>query len=84
MADYPLDSVPDRKPFSMPAPGEKSTSEALYDVLVIGAGPTGLSCAIENRESGDHAPAVSSTQPSQCSASCEEAGQNAAPSGRPP
>jgi thioredoxin reductase (NADPH) len=52
MADYPLDSVPDHKPFSMPAPGEKSTREALFDVLVIGAGPTGLSCAIETQKAG--------------------------------
>ena len=52
MADYPLDSVPDRKPFSMPAPGAPSTPEALYDVLVIGAGPTGLSCAIETQKAG--------------------------------
>ncbi len=52
MADYPLDSVPDRKPSTMPAPGEKTAPEALYDVLVIGAGPTGLSCAIETRKAG--------------------------------
>ncbi len=52
MADYPLDSVPDRKPLTMPAPGEKSTPETLFDVLVIGAGPTGLSCAIETQKAG--------------------------------
>ncbi len=52
MADYPLDSVPDRKPLTMPAPGQKSTPETLFDVLVIGAGPTGLSCAIETQKAG--------------------------------
>jgi thioredoxin reductase (NADPH) len=36
----------------MPAPGEKSTPETLFDVLVIGAGPTGLSCAIETQKAG--------------------------------
>ncbi|UWZ87014.1 YpdA family putative bacillithiol disulfide reductase [Occallatibacter riparius] len=36
----------------MPAPDEKTTPEALYDVLVIGAGPTGLSCAIETQKAG--------------------------------
>jgi thioredoxin reductase (NADPH) len=52
MADYPLDSVPDRKPLTMPAPGQKSPPETLFDVLVIGAGPTGLSCAIEAQKAG--------------------------------
>ncbi|HWG19804.1 MAG TPA: YpdA family putative bacillithiol disulfide reductase [Terracidiphilus sp.] len=52
MADYPLDSVPDAKPLTMPAPGEKPTPDTLFDVLVIGAGPTGLSCAIETQRAG--------------------------------
>ena len=52
MAEYPLDSVPDAKPQTMPAPGEKSHSDAAFDVLVIGAGPTGLSCAIEAKRAG--------------------------------
>jgi thioredoxin reductase (NADPH) len=52
MADYPLDSVPDRKPLTMPAPGGKSTPQTRFDVLVIGAGPTGLSCAIETQKAG--------------------------------
>lgn len=52
MADYPLDSVPDVKPLSMPAPAEKASSSIVYDVLVIGAGPTGLSCAIEAQRAG--------------------------------
>jgi thioredoxin reductase (NADPH) len=34
----------------MPAPDEKP--ENLFDVLVIGAGPTGLSCAIETQKAG--------------------------------
>jgi thioredoxin reductase (NADPH) len=52
MAEYPLDSVPDAKPLTMLAPGEKPTPETLFDVLVIGAGPTGLSCAIETQKAG--------------------------------
>jgi thioredoxin reductase (NADPH) len=52
MAEYPLDSVPDAKPLTMPAAGDKSASDALFDVLVIGAGPTGLSCAIEAKRAG--------------------------------
>ena len=52
MSEYPLDSVPDAKPQTMPAPGEKPDAEALFDVLVIGAGPTGLSCAIEAHRAG--------------------------------
>src|SRR5260370_36313740 len=52
MADYPLDSVPDAKPLTMPDPGEKPYSDTIFDVLVIGAGPTGLSCAIEAQRAG--------------------------------
>src|ERR1700749_1559067 len=52
MAEYPLDSVPDAKPLTMPASGHKPAPETLFDVLVIGAGPTGLSCAIETQRAG--------------------------------
>jgi len=52
MADYPLDSVPDAKPLTMPPPGEAPHTDASFDVLVIGAGPTGLSCAIESQRAG--------------------------------
>ena len=52
MADYPLDSVPDAKPLTMPAPGDTAESSTIFDVLVIGAGPTGLSCAIEAQRAG--------------------------------
>ncbi len=52
MADYPLDSVPDIQPQTMPAPPDKPDADMLFDVLVIGAGPTGLSCAIEAQRSG--------------------------------
>ena len=52
MPDYPLDSVPDAQPQTMPAPQETPAADAPFDVLVIGAGPTGLSCAIEAQRSG--------------------------------
>lgn len=52
MPDYPLDSVPDSQPNTMPSPAEQPPADTLFDVLVIGAGPTGLSCAIEAQRSG--------------------------------
>jgi len=52
MADYPLDSVPDAKPLTMPPPGEAPHPDTTFDVLIIGAGPTGLSCAIEAQRAG--------------------------------
>ena len=52
MPDYPLDSVPDSKPLTMPAPGAKPAPDTLFDVLVIGAGPTGIACAIEAQRAG--------------------------------
>ena len=52
MAEYPLDSVPDAKPLTMPSMGREPSLDTLYDVLVIGAGPTGLSCAIEAQRAG--------------------------------
>ena len=52
MADYPADSVPDAKPSSMLVRDGGKTSDAVFDVLVIGAGPTGLACAIEAQKAG--------------------------------
>ena len=52
MADYPADSVPDAKPSSMLVHDEAKASDGLFDVLVIGAGPTGLACAIEVQKAG--------------------------------
>jgi thioredoxin reductase (NADPH) len=49
MPHFPPDSVPDAAPLTTPArPG----TGTLFDVLVIGAGPTGLSCAIEAQRAG--------------------------------
>ncbi len=52
MAEYPLDSVPDAKPLTMPAPHDAPHRDQTFDALVIGAGPTGLSCAIEAQRAG--------------------------------
>jgi thioredoxin reductase (NADPH) len=36
----------------MPAPEDQAVGGALFDLLVIGAGPTGLACAIEAKRAG--------------------------------
>ena len=50
--DFPADSIPDAKPSSTLERDRAETSDQLYDVLVIGAGPTGLACAIEVQKAG--------------------------------
>src|SRR5579859_5370971 len=50
MADFPVDSVPVSQPQTMPVHGEAESEP--FDLLVIGAGPTGLACAIEARRAG--------------------------------
>lgn len=52
MAEFPADSVPDQKPHTMPHPGDLRDPHTRFDVLIIGAGPTGLSCAIECQKAG--------------------------------
>src|SRR6476659_6370848 len=52
MTDFAADSVPDAKPSSMLVRNEEKVSDVLFDVLVIGAGPTGLACAIEVQKAG--------------------------------
>ncbi len=49
MPHFPPDSVPDAAPHAPPVP---AGAETLYDLLVIGAGPTGLACAIEAQRAG--------------------------------
>lgn len=49
MPHFPPDSVPDAAPPTTP---DKPGPGTLFDVLVIGAGPTGLSCAIEAQRAG--------------------------------
>src|SRR5579872_4358988 len=52
MADYPVDAVPVSRPQTMPTPAEGATDGRPFDLLVIGAGPTGLACAIEAQRAG--------------------------------
>src|ERR1700746_779506 len=52
MADYPVDAVPVSQPQTMPTPADGAADGALFDLLVIGAGPTGLACAIEAKRAG--------------------------------
>jgi thioredoxin reductase (NADPH) len=49
MPHFPPNSVPDVVSQTPPA---RPAGETLYDLLVIGAGPTGLSCAIEAQRTG--------------------------------
>jgi len=52
MAEFPADSIPDAKPSSMLERQRGKSPDEQFDVLVIGAGPTGLACAIEVQRAG--------------------------------
>jgi thioredoxin reductase (NADPH) len=52
MADYPVDAVPVSRPQTMPTPADGAADGRPFDLLVIGAGPTGLACAIEAQRAG--------------------------------
>jgi thioredoxin reductase (NADPH) len=53
MTDYPVDSVPVSQPQTMPDPRADGSPDGWpFDLLVIGAGPTGLACAIEAQRAG--------------------------------
>ena len=52
MSDYPLDALPPEDPRTIPEGRANPGSETVYDLLVIGAGPTGLACAIEAQRAG--------------------------------
>ena len=52
MPDYPVDAVPVSQPQTMPTPSDGAAGARPFDLLVIGAGPTGLACAIEAQRAG--------------------------------
>src|SRR3569832_1722113 len=52
MAEFPADSIPDAKPSSTLERDRVKSPDEVFDVLVIGAGPTGLACAIEVQKAG--------------------------------
>jgi len=52
MSDIPADTLPPETPHSIPERGTKTDANPVFDFLVIGAGPTGLACAIEAKKAG--------------------------------
>jgi thioredoxin reductase (NADPH) len=57
MSEFPVDALPPETPHTIPereantGTGDESPDQ-LFDLLVVGAGPTGLACAIEAQKAG--------------------------------
>ena len=58
MAEFPADSIPDAKPSSTLERERGKSPDEVFDVVVVGAGPTGLACAIEVQKAGFKVAAV--------------------------
>ena len=52
MSDFPADALPPETPHSIPEQNSSAASDPVFDFLVVGAGPTGLACAIEAKKAG--------------------------------
>ena len=52
MGDFPANAIPPEKPHSILDADEEAPSGAIFDLLVVGAGPTGLACGIEAKKAG--------------------------------
>src|SRR5579863_9608334 len=52
MSDFPADAIPPETPHSIPEQNSRADSSPVFDLLVVGAGPTGLACAIEAKKAG--------------------------------
>jgi thioredoxin reductase (NADPH) len=52
MDDFATNELPPEEPHTIPERNLRSDSEPIFDVLVIGAGPTGLACAIDAQKAG--------------------------------
>jgi len=52
MSDIPADTLPPEAPHSIPEQDTQTGADIRFDFLVIGAGPTGLACAIEAKKAG--------------------------------
>ncbi len=52
MSDFPADALPAEAPRTVPDSSVSSDPSVVFDLLVIGAGPTGLACAIEAQRAG--------------------------------
>lgn len=58
MSDFPPNGIPPEAPHTILEKEEQPGSEELFDLLVVGAGPTGLACTIEAKKAGFRAVAV--------------------------
>lgn len=58
MSDYPPNAIPPEAPHTILEKEEQPGSEELFDLLVVGAGPTGLACAIEAKKAGFRSVAI--------------------------
>jgi thioredoxin reductase (NADPH) len=52
MGDFPANAIPPEKPHSILDAEEMPPSGAIFDLLIVGAGPTGLACGIEVKKAG--------------------------------
>ena len=50
MSDFPADALPPEAPHTIP--DATAEADSTFDFLVVGAGPTGLACAIEAKKAG--------------------------------
>jgi thioredoxin reductase (NADPH) len=58
MKESPVDTLPPESPHTIPEIDGKGTADPVFDLLVVGAGPTGLACAIEAQKAGFRAALV--------------------------
>jgi thioredoxin reductase (NADPH) len=58
MNDYSADALPPESPHTIPELDGKGAADPVLDLLVVGAGPTGLACAIEAQKAGFRAALV--------------------------
>jgi thioredoxin reductase (NADPH) len=52
MGDFPADALPPEQPHSIPDADARTGEDRVFDLLVVGAGPTGLACAIAAQKAG--------------------------------
>ncbi len=52
MDDFPANAIPPEQPHTIPEAEPGTEADVLFDLLVVGAGPTGLACAIEAKKAG--------------------------------
>ncbi len=52
MDKFAANAIPPEKPHTIPEADSAAQWETVFDLLVIGAGPTGLACAIEAKKAG--------------------------------